>query len=174
MRLWVGSLVLVVLGIVGVAYGVPPSPATDPTAVETSFPGAYGSPGVVTVEKPGTYTVWKDGLFGRDGFACRVSGPDGETVRLTRPLFLVRWEITDSDAVGARVALGTFDAPRAGRYGLDCPFNTEVPGISFVVTEEPDLTRSYAATIGGTVALLAGAALAVTAFVRRRRVAAPR
>lgn len=173
MRYWVVSLVLVVLGIAGITYGVPPAPASDPAVVETTFPGDYGSPGVVTVEKPGAYTVWEDGPLHHEFIRCRVSGPDGGSVRVTAPRFLVRRETDDSDAVDARTALGTFDAPRAGRYGLDCPFNWEIPGVSFVVTEKPDLTRSYAATIGGAVALVAGAAVAVTAFVRRRRVAVP-
>ncbi|GIJ73892.1 hypothetical protein [Virgisporangium ochraceum] len=174
MRYWVVSLVLVVLGIAGITYGVPLHPVPDPAVAETSFPGTYGSPGVVTVEKPGAYTVWEDGPYSHRSIRCRVSGPGGESVRLTAPRFLVRWETDDSDAVDNRTALGTFDAPRAGRYGLDCPFDTEVPGVGFVVTEEPDLTRSLAATVGGAVALLAGAAVAVTAFVRRRRVAVPR
>jgi hypothetical protein len=170
MRYWVVSLVLVVLGIAGVTYGVPLHPVPDPAVAETSFPGTYGSPGVVTVEKPGAYTVWEDGPYSHRSIRCRVSGPGGESVRLTAPRFLVRWETDDSDAVDNRTALGTFDAPRAGRYGLDCPFNPEVPGVSFVVTEEPDLTRSFVAAVGGAVALVAAAVVGVLGW-RRRRVA---
>src|SRR5689334_22087612 len=158
-------VVLLVLGLAGLAFGYPLS--ASPTPVEVSFPGSYTAPGVVTLTAPGPHTVWAAGATRHDGNRCRIGAPDGGAVKVESPRLPVRWETDDSDAVDTYTAIGTFDAPRAGGYRIGCSIDPAVPGTSFAVTREAGMVGSVVAIVVGALCVLAAAALAVLTWRRR-------
>ncbi|GIJ47999.1 hypothetical protein Val02_48850 [Virgisporangium aliadipatigenens] len=165
-RAWIAAgIVVTVLGLVALAFGYPLSPRPDPAPVEVSFPGSYAKPGVIRVTKPGAYAIWQAGRTGGD--RCRVSTESGAQVRVDEPGLTVRWHV-DEDAVDLYTQVGEFDAPAAGTYGISCTID-DAPGTAFSVTEAPSTGLSFAALIGGSVAVVLGAAVVVVASVRRRR-----
>jgi hypothetical protein len=169
MRYWVAA-VLLVSGLVGLALGFPLR--ATPSPVEVRFVGPYTGPGLIVVTEPGSYTVWEAGDIRHDGNRCRITTESGAAVAVTAPRLPVRWETDDSDAVDTYTAIGSFDAPGAGMYGIACSVDPATPGTNFVVSSEPDVVPSLVAVVGGAVCVLAGAVVAVLVW-RRRRVAVP-
>jgi hypothetical protein len=166
-RAWIAAgIVLTVLGLAALGFAYPLSPRPDPAPVEISFPGSYAEPGVILVQKPGSYAIWETGTTGGD--RCRVSTPSGSEIRVDEPGLTVRWEPDGQDAANIYTQVGAFEAPAAGAYGISCTID-DAPGTAFAVTQKPSTGLSLAALVGGSVAVVLGAASVVVAFVRRRR-----
>jgi hypothetical protein len=159
------GIALLLLGLGAGPFGYPLSPQSDPASVDVRFPGSYAAPGTVTVVDPGAYALWESGTTGGD--RCAITGPGGEVVAVGEPGLTVRWEPDGEDAIDTYTQVGTFDAPRAGDHGISCTID-DAPGTAFAVTRKPGTGLALAVLVGGVVAILAGIAVVVVAFLRRR------
>jgi hypothetical protein len=160
---------LLALGIAGAAYGFPLSPSSDPPLTDARFAPSGPPSGAILVDRRGPHTVWQAGGTRGDQTRCRISTPEGAPVPLDEPRVMVRWEPTWSDTIDVYAEVATFDAQVPGEYAIECAVDPDAPGTSLVVTEKPDLTRATVSAVAGVAMLVAAVAIAVTAFVRRRR-----